>query len=143
MMTWQEVVLENTHLHIVEKQDRRQNDTKKEEIRKKERREKARENHEVHKKERKKKKDQRKPAREKENRKITNRKEKNRKKKVIVIGPTRITQENKMRIIVSRHKNNQEHARNRNDRLKPFAYNNRADKEWKRGKERKKREKTN
>jgi hypothetical protein len=53
MMTWQEVVLENTHLHIVEKNmTDDKTDTKKEEIGKKERGEKARENHEVHKKER-------------------------------------------------------------------------------------------
>ena len=42
-----------------------------------------------------------------------------------------------MRIIVSRHKNNQEHARNRNDRLKPFAYNNQTDKKVKERKEEK------
>ena len=107
MMTWQEVVLENTHLHIVEKQDQRQNDIKKEEIRKKKRREKARENHEVHEKREKREKRPTKTSKGEREQKITNRKEKNGKKKVIVIGPTRITQENKMRIIVSRLKNNQ------------------------------------
>ena len=59
---------------------------------------------------------------------IINRKKKSRKKKVIIIGPTRITRENKMRIIVSRHKITR-HTGSENDRLKPFAYNNQADKE--------------
>ena len=68
-MTWQEVVLENTHLHIVERQDRLQKDKKEGDRKERKRRESERESWSIQKRERSKEKDQRKPAKGRESRK--------------------------------------------------------------------------